>query len=236
MKIKFLLNNPKDDFYFIRFFLNDKNIYWRNRIFKRHPKLKSIDKVELMGYIKEYYDKHKDFLEKAVNNFQLEWDKLNDSFINALSEVTETRIPNRIVKAFVSINPICPRNISNWFFNIFYKQNKVDMIKTISHELTHFFYFKKWSEVFDDNPNTYESPHLNWALSELLVSVILNDSRIKAITKVNARSYDYFYKRKINGKSLVKHFSNIYADKKSFNDFLKSVKLEARKFSKLIKE
>ncbi len=108
------------------------------------------------------------------------------------------------------------------------------MKETVAHEVLHFLYFKKWKEVFTDaDEKTFDSPYLEWHLSEILAPVILRDKRIQSILKSGTGSYQEHLKIKIGSRNLIQHFEDLYKKsrkkKEPFAQFLQTAYKEAQK-------
>jgi hypothetical protein len=57
--------------------------------------------------------------------------------------------------------PICPRDLREKSFSVFYKQNIKQTRLTIIHEILHFYYFFKWKLVFlKSNEKDFDGPHI----------------------------------------------------------------------------
>jgi predicted CopG family antitoxin len=224
-------------FYFC--FKKDGLLDWSERVYAAHPKLKEmtvgvVDGKEFLDMCKEYVSaclKEQDVsLQNAKEHFQLAWDKIAETFLREIIGDFETQHPENIddIVANVSINPICPRHIKDWSYSLFYKFSAEQVCKTSIHEIIHFFYFKKWLEVFPGyDTRTFENPHSEWILSEILVVVIMNQNKkIQEILKGGQSDvYKEFQHIKIGDKSLVDFFGEIYRkhtdSQMSFEDFLK---------------
>jgi hypothetical protein len=221
-------------------------------VYDQHPDLKRVvlgitDEKEFRKkcniYVDDYIEKNKKELEEWRENFQKSWEQVEDNFLINLSKDFETDFPEDIkeIKANVSINPICPRWLDKWTFNLYYKFSNIQMKQTTIHEIVHFFYFKKWTEVFtDSDKKDFDSPHSEWKLSEILVHPIMNNNRmIQAIIKYQKSDvYQAWQHIKIDGKKLVDYFEPFYKEheegKISFADFLKKSWEEYRKHKETI--
>jgi len=131
-----------------------------------------------------------------------------------LQEIIGTKWPQnrQKIKAMISINPICPRFLDDWSFSMFYNYKKLtDAREVIMHECCHFLYFKKWKELYPEiNEKKYESPYIEWHLSEIVAPIILNDKRVQKYLKQKAVFYEEHSKIKIGNKSTPKYFTEIY--------------------------
>lgn len=209
---------------------------WSNIIYKVHPKLKEILDGKKSSefykltyeYTKKFFNKNKGALGGLAKKYQNNWDKINDEYFRILSEHFETGYPSnkRYINAYVSIVPIYPRFLSEWAFNVSSTDQK-SLIPISMHEILHFMYFKKWMEVFPKTKlRELDSPHLVWKLSEILAPIILNNNKeIQKLHKHKQGHYSEFEKVKIDDKTMIKHFEDLYKEhlKKhsTFEEFLK---------------
>jgi hypothetical protein len=250
-KVKFKLPTIKREAEVMMFFCKPKKGRWdwSKIIYKNHPELREIlkDKKsdEYYKYVHKYSSsfikKNRKKIEKLVKEYQIQWDKINDSYLKVLSEHFETDYPadRKIITAYVSIVPIYPRFLDRWSFNVTYKN--IDFAIRISmHEIVHFLYFKKWMEVFPKTKKEeLNSPHLIWRLSEILDPIIINHNKdIQKIFKSKHWHYYEFQKVKIGKKTMIEYFENLYKKHlksgKSFEEFLKISWSETKKHKKII--
>lgn len=101
--------------------------------------------------ILELYRKNFPRIAKSVDIFQSSWNPVNFRFMRALEIVLGTRWPrNVLVKAFVGVNPRCPRDWRNFGYTVpfWVSERRARLIS--AHEITHFLYFKKLSEIIPD--------------------------------------------------------------------------------------
>jgi hypothetical protein len=212
---------------------------WSEKVYKVHPKLKEVvsgvtDEIEfkakLLKYVKNFQRDNADGLEKARERFQTLWDKVEEVFFAEISTDFKTNLPDRVdkIRAGISINPICPRFIDAWAFNLYYGFPDDRMIKTSVHEIIHFFWFKKWSEVFPDyDKKMFDSPHPEWKLSEMVVHSIMNENNLiqEMVNGSKSDVYTEFQSVRIDGKGLAEYFGDIYklhvTGEISFDDFMR---------------
>lgn len=211
---------------------------WSKYITRKHPKIKKIyslkTKLEQVKFLRKYTIQFKKdnqkLIEKNKIKYQIEWRKIEKEFLITLSEIIQINWPKnrKTIKAMASINPICPRFLNDWSFSIFYNYKKMShAMEVIMHESCHFLYFEKWKKIYPKVSNKkFESPHIEWHLSEIIAPIILNDQRIKKILKQKAVFYEEHDKIKINNISIPKYFTEIYNKNKDFEQFLdKSYKI-----------
>lgn len=218
---------------------------WGRYIFRKHPKLRGVLKLKgerqrvsfLREYVLNYRSDNRVQIEMKAARFKSQWKKIEKKYFFLLSEIMETEWPPRRkkMKAQISINSICPRFLGTWSFTLFFNYRKTaHAMETIMHESCHFLWFKKWKEVFPDaDKKTYEMPHIEWHLSEIMAPIILNDGRIQKLLRQKAAFYDEHQIVKIGGKTAPNHYAAMYARAKKegvpFSDFMRSVYADIQK-------
>lgn len=216
VELLYSFSNPNE-----RFFHFMKNFY---------PDLidnlsKTKDEKEKINICKVFAEEKTKLLKKEIlevkENFNISWDKINDSFLQILSEHLETKwLDNKNITAYISIVPICPRFLDDYSFSIFYKKDWSEAKVTIAHEILHFLWFKKWLEVFPETKKeNFESPNLIWRLSEIIDPIILHcHQQISKIIEPVDWGYQSFVNIKIGEKTIPEYFKDIY--KKGINETL----------------
>jgi len=223
---------------------------WGKYIIKKHPKIKRVfsfkteaEQVKfLKKYIVEFRKENQKLIEKNKTKYQKEWEKIEKDFFIILSEIIKTDWPKdkKTIKAMVSINPICPRFLNDWSFSIFCNYKKIsDAMEVIMHESCHLLYFEKWKKIHPKmNYEKFESPHIEWHLSEIIAPIILNDRRIKKLLKQKAAFYTEYEKIKIGNKTAPRYFNDLYnkiAKENNFEIFLEESYRVIKKNKKLFK-
>jgi len=187
-----------------------------------------IDDPDVVSLIKSTISKRYDeYLAGNINlsdDYQKIWDEYNDNFMIALSERLNISWPqdcNKIT-AGVGLIPIYPRYIKPRTFDIG-KMDRKSVIETSMHECCHFLFFEKWKEIYQDwKWEEFDSPHIIWYLSEMLVDPILSCPEIQTIFDGNFRAYDLFYDVKIDGNFMMKHISDIFKNNNIEDAIVKS--------------
>lgn len=195
------------------------------------------------SFIRENIEK----INNSQKHFKKLWDEINEKILTNLSGDFDISYPREIneIEASVSINPICPRNIEKWTFNVWYRFNDDNFKQTCIHEIIHFIYFKKWVKVFPAYNNEVEKKKFNgdnpeWKLSEILVHSIINGNKTIRDVVGNSKSdvYTEWQNIKIGEKKLAEYFGDIYKEheegKISFDDFLKKSWEEYKKHEDII--
>lgn len=216
----------------IQGFLFQDEFGWGKHILRKHPgieKVFSFEKEdEQVRFLKKYITlsrkENYEIIEKNKIRYETEWQKVEKDFFQVLSEIIQIDWPEdkKTIKAMISLNPICPRFLDEWSFSIFFDYKKIShAIEVIMHESCHFLYFEKWKEMYPHiSKEKFESPHLEWHLSEIIAPIVLNDKRIRTLLKQEAFFYEEHQKMKINGKSAPEYFSQLYAQSHDFENFL----------------
>lgn len=242
IEVEFELPSAKNEAGMLMYFCyNPKSniLDWSETVYKYHPKLKEIvagikDKDEFYNkcyeYVENYIKENHKEIKKARDSFEKSWNEVGGKFFQNILKDFDINLSGEIkkIKAIVSINPICPRNIDKWSYNLFYKSPSSRMREISIHEIIHFLHFKKWLEIFPDyDKKTFNSPYSEWVLSEILVIPIMNNNKtIQEIVKnSNFNVYNEWQSIKIMGKSLPEYFGEIYKEhlekKAAFDDFIK---------------
>ncbi|MFA5934396.1 MAG: hypothetical protein WC827_00720 [Candidatus Paceibacterota bacterium] len=133
-EVQFEVLGIKDEIEMIFSFCMHKNpsLDFSKVVYNVHPELrKMVDGItdekqfheQCEKYVLDYIDKNKEALEKSKKHFQKIWNQIGEDLLKNLLEDFETDLPEEIkeIKANVSINPMCPRFIDRWMFNLYYK-------------------------------------------------------------------------------------------------------------------
>ncbi|MFW6233035.1 MAG: hypothetical protein ACOC3Z_00050 [Nanoarchaeota archaeon] len=237
-KVEFEILEPKE---YIDFFIYSayEIPYFKERVHNRWPiftELKSLPekekKTKLINYFNKKLIEEKEFFIQQKQLFQKNWNKINDEMMQIFEKVLETTWYIKKIKARLTYNPICPRNIHKHTFDIYYKYDTREIIKTTIHESLHYIWFKKWSEVFPNhNKEEFDSPHKIWKLSEFVVVIILNKPEFANLIKKHfdiPTKFDTYITYK-NGEIKTQEAENllkqeleeIYKNRESMEDFMK---------------
>lgn len=172
------------------------------------------------------YDEWKKLIEpykKIVSIYQNNWNEINNSVMTDLSNKLNISWPEDSldIQAFVGILYTCPRNVSNRRFYIA-GDSEIDRMREVTvHEICHFLYFEKWKELFNDyDESHYVQPHIIWHLSEALIDPLLNNEQFLKYTNRNIPSYEIFYEKEINNKSIIDNLREI-VDKNTIEEAIK---------------
>ena len=205
---------------------------WSRNILRKYPELeKKLAKVKditkrkkiAQHFFEKFISKHKKEFGQRKRQFQREWNKINNKYMVALSGILEIKWPakDKEIMAFITPNPICPRNISGRWFDTCILSSPEHMRGIAAHELLHFLYFEKWKKVYPKTPEShFNSPHLVWKLSEMVPKAILSDKKIQKIISHEPRVYHEYENLRIKGRPLLNYIGEFYNKRKDFEDFL----------------
>ena len=190
---------------------------FHQKIFTAYPRLKTDDSNDVIPEI--YLQKLKS-LEQIKQNIQKDWDNVSDSILTEFSTILEKEWNMENVTGGISLVPFSTRDLQKKRFDIFYKKDSRDILKTSIHEIFHFLYFEKWKEIF---PNTTieecDYPNPTWILSEIALPIMLNSSKVINDLGMNFKNYTLFEKEIFQGENVMEHITRIYP-KNSISDFL----------------
>lgn len=220
----------------LMFQTNDTSLYWREPLFRVYPFLdkdKGLNaswrdrKKYLAAELSQYYIQIKDELQKKVDTFNAHWLNNQENIIKIFTDVFNINCYNLFndMLAEVSLNPICPRDINKNSFTVFYKSDETRFLETALHEIVHFVWFYIWQQHFKDDSKEYESPHLKWVLSEMVVDTFVNNTDIGEFFSPQRRNscvYRYFYTMQINNVPILQMLSNIYQNLLTLTHFMET--------------
>lgn len=195
---------------------------WGRSILKKHPKIQRVlslrTEAEQVAFLRKYTIEfrraNRPKIERNGRRYEREWRKIEPIFFPLLAEILQCEWPRTrgTIRAKASINPICPRILSDWSFSFYYNYKKAfHAMEVIMHETCHFLYFEKWKKLFPNMEHRrFESPHQEWHLSEIVAPVILNDARVQKLLKQKAVFYREHAKMRIGGESAPDYFTRLY--------------------------
>ena len=234
MQLTWKQKDFEEDIEFILFHQKDGTPeWWRKQLFNAYPELnykyaKSVSESERFDYItsqmKFMAQKRQPTVENSIKIFKDSWNALVAKKLNAAYSQAFDNDCNDILNdmtANVGLNPICPRNVSDHSFDVYHYFETKWAISTALHEITHFAWFTFWQKHFQDDPADYDSPHLKWLLSEIVVETIIRNSDIDDLSEQpNYIAYSYFYDMTINGELIFDTMKKMYLERKDIYDFM----------------
>ena len=202
------------------YFENNDTLDVNSYTLEYFPELKDISKDagkdEIYKKIEEVvtkrYQEYKDIIQKEVKRYNSIWNNINDKYMDAISKyLNVSYLETKEIVATVGVIAVFPRYLDELSFSLGINLSENELIETTFHEVLHFFWFKKFKELFPLIPkDEYESPYLAWIYSEIIVDPILNSKEIKDIIRVKGKAYDSFYELE-NGK-IIDNLRKIYKE------------------------
>lgn len=251
MDLSIKVMSKEDTVASILHFQSDNNsLYWRESLFDVYPFLDKekglhskweVRSEYLADELSLYYDKIYKNLQNKLHSFCKIWAEKKESVNHIYSEVFGVDchgVFNDMV-AEISLNPICPRNLQNKSFSVFFAAEENNFLKTSLHEMIHFVWFYVWEKHFKDKSEDYEAPNLKWVLSEMVIDTFVTNTSIRDLYSENYKkrsAYSYFYDMKINGVSVLEQLSDMYKNSRSITDFMERAYIYCQKNEKGIRE
>jgi len=193
--------------YFVN--INEK---FRNNLYLEYPKLKDQD---LEKHVRILYQTKKEELEDVKGNAQISWNIniIEEKILKEFSNILQREWELETIPGGISLIPFSIRDLEKKRFDVYYKKDILNILKTTTHELFHFIYFDKWQDIF---PNTtieeMDYPNPVWALSEIVLPIMLNNSKIKDILGIGFKNYSMFENEILEGEKVVLHIERIYKE------------------------
>lgn len=160
----------------------------------------------LQSILLDSWNKDMDGSEQRIKDIQSDWNTINDSVMLDLSKKLNIEWPEDTldIQARVGIMFFCPRYISHRIFDTNIKSD-TNRIRSITiHEITHFLYFEKWKELYNDHDERhYNRPNIAWYLSEAIIDPLINNDTFRKYTIQENRSNRDMCEIEVNGTSIV---------------------------------
>lgn len=113
----------------------------------------------------------------AANQFRMWWPTSQNTISEFFEIFFALKNPEqRTFYASLGISTICPRDTTKGTFIIPYLANKPEFFRICSHEISHFYFFKKMKELSREIAIPPEKDI--WIISEVLVPCLLNSDRL----------------------------------------------------------
>lgn len=144
--------------------------------------------------------------EQKIKEIQADWDLINDSVMLDLSKRLNIAWPEDAltIQARVGIMYFCPRYISQRTYDTSILLDTNNMREVAIHEITHFLYFEKWKELYNDHDEEhYNHPNIAWYLSEAIIEPLLNTDTFRKYTNQEIYSNSDMYEIEVDGKNIV---------------------------------
>jgi len=161
-------------------FSNGQNLEWAFKklhkpIFAYIQKNQDIKKTKsfISAYLDKYYSKHINDLKVSVIRTKKNWFKVEQQYLFLLKNLfPKYKLPARIVKAYLTIWGLYPRDIDRLTFWVpdTYKPTAYINV-TIAHELLHFAFYDQFYKQYPKYKNIKYN-YFVWQTSEIFNSVV----------------------------------------------------------------
>lgn len=205
---------------------DEQSDFWAKPLYHFYPQLDrtyaaGLPTGERMAYIRQtmrgIYDEMQDTIAGKITLYSRHWAKCQRQITAALSDAFQINCADILndLRCDVSLNPISPRFLQEHRFEVFYLNSERGAIGSSIHEIIHFVWFHVWHQVFQDGYDEYETPSLQWILSEMVVESIMRDERLSSINPYFPREnggciYPYYFDLEIAGKPFLDTLDELY--------------------------
>ena len=98
------------------------------------------------------------------------WQENRNEISRTLRSLFECTLESQQLRAFMSMNCVCPYDFENKRIYINYRKSSEEMLETCVHELIHYYWFHKWNALFKDQ----YSSSLVWIFSEIAIDALFS--------------------------------------------------------------
>lgn len=198
--------------------------WWRDALYQFYPQLdrgrmERASGPERAAYLREVlsgtYGQLVPELTEKVEAYQSHWNANRRAVEQALGDIFQMPLAGRYqdIRADITLNPVCPRFLSERRFDIFYRNSPSGALGMALHEIVHFLWFDRWNALFHDDPAEYETPHLKWVFSEMAVKPVLGEPRLAERNPYYPGEcvYEYFYAMTVGGRPVLETMEELFA-------------------------
>lgn len=198
--------------------------WWKDALFSFYPQLDRermdrLSRAEQAEYLRKalsgVYRELVPELEEKKEAYQACWEENCREVEEALGDVFRMPLAKRFqnIRANITLNPICPRFLKERTFDLFYRNSPGGALGMSLHEIVHFLWFDRWSNIFHDDPAEYEAPHLKWIFSEMAVKPVLGDPRLAIRNPYYPDDcvYEYFGTMSVEGRPILETMEELFS-------------------------
>ena len=218
-KVRFKAMSLEENIELVKWSYNEKNdnLDLHKHTIECFPELENNPNIEEV--VTKSYKASIDKIIDAVEKYNELWEPYNSKFFRELFNYLEVENNVDYIDAKIGIIPVFPRDINNYSFSISINIDDEKVVETVAHETLHFYWFKKWLEIYPDTPKEHlESPYIEWLYSEMVTDPILNNKPFNEMFSFTERGYDSFYKN----EELMNKLRNIYMTNEHIIDKIKN--------------
>ena len=209
----------------LEFTKSGQSPFWSEPLFHFYPDIDrdsymlsddAAKKAYLTDYFLAYEAKNRDAVSAKITTYNSYWQKHEPQIVSALEDAFETDLSGIFndLTCMTTFCPISPRHLERHTFDNFFMESEKGALGTAMHEIIHFVWFHVWKSVFHDDPAEYETPHLKWILSEMVVEPVMRDPRLGGINPYyqhNSCVYPYFYTLNLDGRPVLDTLADMLA-------------------------
>ncbi len=151
---------------------------------------------------------------KAISTL---WNNGKQEINRILCNIFECRQSDIIIKAYLSVNCVCPYNFAEKRIYINYRKSADEMLETCIHELIHYYWFEKWNKLFADK---YDESLVR-AFSEIAIDALFFETELKPYCVREYPAHKHFYDINYQGQNMIEYFRKLYRNN-SITQFMKS--------------
>lgn len=228
----------------VQFFENDKPDMFANLLIKHFSynieelfaKKGQERKKFAINKLNASLNEYNKVVSKTIKDFQDFWNSIEKEIFNQLEKVFEIKFSGaKKCCAYLTINPICPRHLDNFSFEVNYKSSPRYAVQTTIHELIHFVWFEKWKTIFKDfDKKEFENPHAIWLFSEIAIEPIIKNTSLNKFMETDQPAYNYFYKKEINNQNLFDIMNELFNKNNIENFMIKGLDFVKQNYKLLI--
>lgn len=184
---------------------------FKNSLYIEYPELAS---KELEEVVTSLYESKANQLEDVRNQSQERWNGIEEDILNEFTNILQKDWDSGEIPGGISLLPFSTRDLKAKRFDVYYKKDIHDILKTTTHEIFHFAYFNKWSDIFPETTlEEMDYPNPIWALSEIALPILLNNSKVIDILGTNFKTYGMFENEIFNDEKITEHIERIFEGK-----------------------
>ena len=144
------------------------------------------------------------------------WQENLNEINHTLRSIFECTLKSQQLRAFMSVNCVCPYDFENKRIYINYRKSSEEILETCVHELIHYYWFHKWNALFNDQ---YPSS-LVWIFSEIAIDALFFETPLKKYCVSQHPAHNHFYEESYEGQNLMEYFRELYREH-SIADFMR---------------
>lgn len=207
----------------LEFIKEGQTAFWSEPFYRFYPdiqrtRIESSELAERREYLIQYFrafeQVNKNLLEEKLKKYNAHWNLHKNQIVASLENAFSLDLKDTFndMRGYISFCPICPRYLDSCTFDIFYLNSEKGALGISIHEIIHFVWFYVWNKQFQDNTSEYDTPHLKWVLSEMVVDLIMRDKRLSSINPYFSDGcvYPYFYTMMLENKPILDTLNEMY--------------------------